>query len=340
MIKKIILLFVLLIVVVTAFVAWKLTGSATAFSGQRYLLYIKTGFGFEEVMQILKKDNVLNDPALFSLLAKKMEVPSKLKAGRFEIKKGASLLQVARILRNGKQLPVNLVITKLRTKEDFARLAGRHLECDSLAVISWLNSADSLQTIGTDTNTVITTIIPNTYTFYWNVTASKLMHRLHDEQKKFWTEERLQKARNLGLTSGEVYTLASIIEEETNKYDEMPLIASVYINRLNKRMLLGADPTVKYAARNFAARRVTKKMIDESAASPYNTYRNAGLPPGPICTPSVKTIDAVLNAADTNYLYFCARSDFSGYHAFAATDAEHLKNARAYWKALDSLKIK
>ncbi|MBX3255261.1 MAG: endolytic transglycosylase MltG [Chitinophagaceae bacterium] len=340
MIKKIILFIVLLLVIVTTFFAWKLTGPATAFSDKRYLLYVKTGSGFDDVMNTLKKDDVLINPGLFLLLAQKLKVPANLKAGKYEIKKDATLLSIARMLRNGKQLPVNLVITKLRTKEDFARFAGRQLECDSLAIISWLNNADSLQTIGVDTNTAVTMVIPNTYTFYWNITASKLMHRLHDEQKKFWTEERLQKASGIELTPREVYTLASIVDEETNKYDEMPLIASVYLNRINKRMLLGADPTVKYAARNFAAKRVTKKMIDESAGSPYNTYRNAGLPPGPICTPSIKTIDAVLNAANTDYLYFCAKADFSGYHAFAATNAEHLKNARAYWKALDSLKIK
>lgn len=340
MVKKIILAIILLVVVVTAFIAWKLAGPGTAFNDSRYFLYVSTGSSFDDVMQILQKDEILKSPGIFSMLARRLEVPARLKAGKYEIKKGASLLSVARMLRNGRQSPVNLVITKLRTKEDFARFAGNKLECDSMAIISWLNNPDSLQTIGVDTNTVTTLVIPNTYTFYWNITASRLMHRLHDEQKKFWTEERLQKAGNLALTPQQVYTLASIVDEETNKYDEMPLIASVYINRINKQMLLGADPTVKYALRNFAAKRVTKKMIDENAHSPYNTYRNAGLPPGPICTPAIKTIDAVLNAASTDYLYFCAKADFSGYHAFAATNAEHLKNARAYWKALDSLKIK
>lgn len=340
MVKKIILAFILLLVIITAFFVWKLAGSGTAFNDKRYFLYIKTGSGFDDVMQTLQHDKVLKSPGIFSMLAHRLEVPARLKAGKYEIKKGASLLSIARMLRNGRQAPVNLVITKLRTKEDFARFAGNKLECDSLAIISWLNNLDSLQTVGVDTNTATTLIVPNTYTFYWNITASRLMHRLHDEQKKFWNEERLQKAHNLGLTPQQVYTLASIVDEETNKYDEMPLIASVYLNRLNKQMALGADPTVKYALRNFAAKRVTGKMIDESAQSPYNTYRNNGLPPGPICTPSVKTIDAVLNTANTDYLYFCAKADFSGYHAFAATHAEHLKNARAYWKALDSLKIK
>lgn len=337
--KLIVSLFVLLLVVIL-FLAWKVTGSNTAFKEDKYALYIKTGSSFENVMQTLRADSVIKDPGLFSFIAKKLNLPPKIKAGKYEIKKGAGIWGIVQTLRNGKQTPVNLVITKLRTKEDFARFAAQRLECDSLAIITLLNNNDSLQSKGLDTSNVMTAIIPNTYSFFWNTTASALFNRLYNEEKKFWKEERLQKARNLGLTPRQVYILASVIEEETNKYDEMPLMASVYINRLNKGMPLGADPTIKFATRNFAARRVTLKMISESAESPYNTYKNKGLPPGPICTPSIKTLDATLDAASTNYLYFCAKPDFSGYHAFAATDTEHFRNARAYQKALNRLKIK
>jgi UPF0755 protein len=340
MLKKVILIIICILLAATLFFAWKVVGSNTAFEGKRYFLYIKTGSDFEDVSATIQKDHVLHNPGIFSLLAKKFDLPQKIKAGKYEIKNGESIINLIRTLKNGKQSPVNLIITKLRTKEDFARFAGKQLECDSTMIINYLNNSDSLKANGFDSNTVMTAIIPDTYTFYWNTTASRLFHKIAAEGKKFWTEERLQKARNVGLTPEQVYVLSSIIEEETNKYDEMPLMASVYINRVNTGMRLGADPTVKFAARNFAARRVTLKMISESAESPYNTYRNAGLPPGPICTPSVKTIDAVLNAASTSYLYFCAKADFSGYHSFAATSAEHLKNARAYQKALDSLKIK
>lgn len=340
MFRKIILPVLLLILVLVIFFAWKVIGPNTSFDGKRYFLYIKTGSGFDDVMQTLRKDDVINNPGLFSFVAGKLGLPEKMKAGKYEIKSGASILTIARMLRNGKQSPVNLIITKLRTKEDFARFAGHQLECDSLAIINYLNNIDSLNKKGLDTNTAMTAVIPDTYTFYWNTTASKVFSKLFTEQQKFWNEDRLQKARNIVLTAQQVYILASIVDEETNKYDEMPLMASVYINRLNKGMRLGADPTVKFAARNFAAKRITLKMIGESAGSPYNTYRNAGLPPGPICTPSVKTLDAVLNAAKTDYIYFCAKADFSGYHSFAATNEEHLKNARAYQKALDSLKIK
>ena len=340
MFKRLVLPFLVLILIVIIFMAWKIMGPNTAFKEEKYYLYIKTGSSFENVMQTLEKDNVINNPGIFRFVAKNTGLPGKIRAGRYEIKRGAGIVGIVQTLHRGKQSPVNLVITKLRTKEDFARFAGRQLECDSAAIINYLNNVDSLQSKGLDTSNVMTVVIPNTYTFFWNTTASKLFNKLYSEEKKFWKEERLQKARTLGLTPRQVYILASVIEEETNKYDEMPLMASVYINRLNKGMPLGADPTVKFATRNFAAKRVTLKMISQSAGSPYNTYRNAGLPPGPICTPSIKTIDATLNATTTDYLYFCAKPDFSGYHAFAVTDAEHFKNARAYQKALDRLKIK
>jgi len=340
MIKKIAIIFILVLLLAGGFLAWKIIGPGTSFAGNKYFLYIHTGSSYSDVLQTLHKDHVLKSPRFFSLIAQKSGLPEKIKAGKYEIRQGESLLNIVHTLKNGKQSPVNLVVTKLRTKEDFARIAGRQLECDSIDIIHYITNNDSLKNFGLDSNAVMTIIIPNTYTFYWNTSAQKLFHRLLSESDKFWTEDRRGKARDIGLTPQQVYILASIIEEETNKYEEMPLMASVYINRLNKDMFLGADPTVKYALRNFAAKRITLKMISESAGSPYNTYRNKGLPPGPICTPSVKTIEAVLNAASTNYLYFCAKADFSGYHAFAATITEHLKNAREYQKALNRLQIK
>jgi len=340
MARKIILPALLFIIIVIIFFAWKIAGPATSFNGEKYFLFIKTGSHFEDVVQILQKDNVIKSPDIFSFVASQLKLPEKLKAGKYEIKKGTSIISIVRALRNGRQSPVQLVITKLRTKEDFARFAGRQLECDSVAIINYLNNIDSLQYPELDSSNVMTAIIPNTYTFFWNTTADKLFSKLYSEMYKFWNTERLKKADSLALTPKQVYILASVIEEETNKYDEMPVMASVYLNRLSRRMPLGADPTIKFATRNFAAKRVTLKMISESAGSPYNTYRNTGLPPGPICTPSIKTIDATLNAKTTSYLFFCAKPDFSGYHAFAATDAEHFRNARAYQKALDSLRIK
>ena len=340
MVKKILLYSLLIIFILAGIVVWKLLGPATSFEGNRYYLYVKTGSNFSDVMKDIHTDNVLVSPWLFEKLSERADLPEKIKAGKYEIPKGMNLVNLVRMLRNGRQSPVNLIITKLRTKEEFAKFAGHQLECDSAEIIDFLDNSDSTRKLGLDSNTIMTMIVPNTYTMYWNTTPSKLVRRMYSESQKFWNEERKDKARKLGLTTEQVYALASIVEEETNKHDEMPLISSVYLNRVNKGMRLGADPTIKFAARDFAARRVTLKMISETSESPYNTYRNGGLPPGPICTPSIKTIDAVLSTEPTNYLYFCAKPDFSGYHAFAETDAEHLKNARAYQKALDSLQIK
>lgn len=340
MVKKLILALIVLILGAAGYGIRKVKGPGTSFESDRYWLYIKTGSDFNSLVQTISRDTVFRNPELFSFVAQKMKLPQKIKAGRYEIKNGASIWGVIQKLLKGEQAPVNLVITKFRTKEDFAKFAGQKLECDSVDIINYLNNPDSLQVAGLDTSNVLTAVIPNTYSFFWNTSASGLFRRLLQEEKKFWKEERVDKARNLGLTTQQVYIIASIIEEETNKYDEMPLMASVYINRLNRGMPLGADPTIKFAIRNFGARRVTRVMINESAGSPYNTYKNKGLPPGPICTPSIKTIDAVLNAASTQYLYFCAKPDFSGYHSFAVTENEHFRNARAYQQALNRLKIK
>jgi UPF0755 protein len=228
---------------------------------------------------------------------------------------------------------VNLVITKLRTKEDFASLAGRKFESDSLQVIEYLNNPDSLKKYNLDTNTVMTAVFPNTYTYFWNITPGKIFEKLIKQYHAYWIPERIELAKERGLTPQTAYILASIVEEETNKQDEKGNIASVYLNRIQKGMRLGADPTVKFALKDFGLRRIYNKHL--FVESPYNTYRVAGLPPGPICTPSSKTIDAVLNSPKTDYLFFVAKSDFSGYHTFAGNYADHMKFAKEYQEALN-----
>ena len=191
------------------------------------------------------------------------------------------------------------------------------------------------QSLGVDTNTLMTIIIPDTYFLNWNTSLKNILQRLQNEQEKFWQKDnREQKAAALNLTPKQVYTLASIIEEETNKNDEKENIASVYINRLHKGMPLAADPTIKFALKNFALKRIYYGYL--TMPSPYNTYKNKGLPPGPICTPQPVTIDAVLNAPKTNYLFFVAKSDFSGYHQFTDNFAEHEKYAKLYQQALNN----
>jgi UPF0755 protein len=339
--KKILSYSLLVLFVIALFFAWRVVGSATSFSEPRKFLYIHTGAASEKaVMQTLKDSGFLKHPGMFNWLAGKLNVWERLRPGKYEIENGSSLLTLARKLRNGSQSPVNLVITKLRTRNDFAGLIGRKFESDSTAMLLFMQSNDSLKKFDLDTNTVMTAVFPNTYSLLWNSEPQKIFRKLNEQRTKFWTDERKQKAQQLGLTPAQVHTLASIVEEETLRNDEKPTVASVYLNRLNKGMNLGADPTVKFAVGDFSLKRILFGHINSTASSPYNTYKNKGLPPGPICTPSETTIDAVLNAAKTDYLFFCAKPNGNGYHAFASNDIDHAKNAKAYQQWLDSLNIK
>jgi UPF0755 protein len=237
------------------------------------------------------------------------------------------------LLKNGRQAPVNLVITKLRTREDLASLIGRKFECDSLSFMRFINNADTLGEFGLDTNTMMTMVFPDTYTYFWNTTPTRIFKKMQAAANAFWTEDRLKQAEARHLNRITAYILASIVEEETTRKDDKPKIASVYLNRISTGMRLSADPTVKFALRRFDLKRVYEKYLQ--VESPYNTYRNEGLPPGPICTPSLESLEAVLHAPDTKYFYFVAKPDFTGYSNFAETYAEHIKNAREYQKALD-----
>jgi UPF0755 protein len=326
---------------VLAWLTWKTIGPATAFEEKSATIYIPSSNPDREaVMGILKEKNILASPGIFSFLASRVGYWEAIKPGKYVIDKGSSVLNILRMLKNGSQSPVRIVINKLRTREDLAGYLGRQMEADSLEILDFFNNPDSTRLFGLDTNNIITAVIPNTYIMYWTTPASKFLRRLYSEREQFWNEERMAKLRKTGLTKETAYVLASIIEEETNKHDEKPVIASVYLNRMKKNMNLGADPTVKFALRNFGLKRITLKHIRESGSSPYNTYMNKGLPPGPICTPSIKSIDAAISPAETDYIFFCAKADFSGYHSFASNEQDHFRNARAYQRALDSLLIK
>ena len=271
---------------------------------------------------------------MFNWVAARLGVWKRLKPGRYEIKKGESILNITRMLRNNRQTPVNLIINKVRTNEDLVNLLAKNFETDSVTVADYISNTDSLNSLGVNTETLMTLIIPNTYTMFWNTPPGKIFRRLKSEKEAFWEKnDRITKAKNIGFSPEQVAIIASIVEEETNKNDEKGNVASVYINRYNKGMALGADPTIKFAMKDFGLKRIYLKYLD--VVSPYNTYRNKGLPPGPICTPSAKTIDAVLNAPKTEYLFFVAKSDFSGYHTFSTNYAEHLQHAKEFSKAQD-----
>ncbi|MBG9377784.1 endolytic transglycosylase MltG [Panacibacter sp. DH6] len=334
--KKIFLYVVGLLLIAGVAFAWLLFGPGTGFNGDKKYLYVRPGNDMQQQVQAqVDTANLFSFPAIFKLAANNAGVWDKLRAGRFEIKKGASIVTVVRMLRNNTQSPVKLVINKLRTKENFARQLGKNFSFDSAAAMNFLSSNDSLLALGVDTNTVFTLLIQNTYFFNWYTQPLTVLERLKEEHQKFWNETRLQQAQEQGLTPEQVYTIASIIDEETNKQEDKGKIASVYINRMNKGMLLGADPTVKYALRDFALKRIYYKHL--AVESPYNTYKYKGLPPGPICIAATSTIDAVLQAPKTDYLFFVANSDFSGYHHFSNSFAEHDKYAKEYQRALDDL---
>ena len=336
MLKKIVIAALLIGALVGIFIGWRFFVSNTNFQEKSKFFYIRTGHAnYREVHQSFIDSNFVKNPGSFDFIANRIEVWKNLRPGRYEIKNGMSLLDIAKMFKNGTQTPVNLTITKIRTKEQLAAMVGRRFECDSSDMIQFMTTPDSLKEFDLDTNTVITAVFPNTYTYLWNSTPSIIFSKLYKEYQKIWTPERIRLAQQHSLTPAQAYILASIIEEETNLKEDKGNMASVYMNRINKGIRLGADPTVKFALKDFSLKRIYEKHT--AVESPYNTYRNFGLPPGPICTPSLETLDEVLNSPSTNYLFFVAKSDFSKRHVFTETYADHLKYAKEYHKALDQL---
>ena len=330
--KKIFLFILSAILILAAFCIWNIWGPTVSVPDGKYF-YIPTGSAYKDVVTNLTQQKIIKKN-WFKLTAKGLKY-NIIKPGRYEIKKGMSLLNLVRMLRNGTQSPLNLTITKLRTKEDLAKKIGSLFECDSLAMITYLNNADTLAHYKLDSNLLMTVVIPDTYTYFWNCTPQRIFQKLVNESKKFWTKERIQKATTLGLTPVKAYILASIIEEETRLKSDKGKIASVYLNRIAVGMPLQADPTVKFSLKDFSLRRLYYKHL--KVESPFNTYLVKGLPPGPICTPSIETIDELLNAPKTDYFYFVASSNFDGSSVFASSYENHTKFAKEYQKALDAM---
>jgi UPF0755 protein len=319
---------------IVGYCAWLVIGPATGFKEDVKYLYIPSDSARQDlVLHIIERDSIVRNLSTFSTIANRFDFWTNIKPGKYKIERGNNVMKIVRELRNGQQEPVKLVIIKFRTKEALAGAIGKKLEVDSLKFISFLDNNDSLRAFGLDSNTSMSALFPDSYTYFWNTTPSKVYKKFYEESQRVWTPERRQKAAAHNLTPTQAYILASIIEEETNDAEDKPIMASVYLNRLNKGIRLGADPTVKFAMKNFELKRIYEKYTE--IESPYNTYRNTGLPPGPICTPSVQTLDAVLNAPQTDYLYFVANSDFSGKHIFSSSYEEHMKHAKLYQQALN-----
>ena len=274
----------------------------------------------------------------FSTLARHSGYADHIRTGRYAIHPGEGALMVFRHLKNGQQTPVSLTIPEVRTIDRLAGALARKLMLDSADVAIHLSDSAYCARWGYDTATVAALFVPNTYDIYWNVGLDRLMERMEKENQKVWNDERRGKAEAMGMTPVEVATMASIIDEETANNAEKPMIAGMYYNRLKAGMPLQADPTIKFALKDFALRRIYHKLL--YIDSPYNTYRYEGLPPGPIKIASIAGIDAVLNHVEHDYLYMCAKEDFSGTHNFARTYQEHLQNAARYTKALNERGIK
>jgi UPF0755 protein len=297
---------------------------------REYELLIPTGSTYAQVLDIMKFNGILRNENSFDWVAGILDYPERIHPGRYVLKYPMSNKDMIRILRSGRQTPVKLVINKFRTKRELAGFVGRKLEADSTELYNLLNDAALLDSFELNAESGLAIFIPNTYEFYWNTSARKFLDKMHSEYQKFWTDERKKLAEAQGLDPIKVSVLASIIEEESQKKPERPTIAGVYLNRLRTGMKLQADPTVKFAVQDFALTRITG--IQTGFQSPYNTYLNTGLPPGPICTPSINALESVLNAEKHNYMYFCASVDSPGYHAFAETFSQHLQYARKYWR--------
>ncbi|MCX2477662.1 endolytic transglycosylase MltG [Pedobacter sp. MC2016-15] len=306
-------------------------------TGKEAYLYIKTGATIDDVYAEIKSKNILSDVGTFSQAAAKMELASRLKPGRYKLDKKMTNRALINKIKAGNQDAVKLKFHNIRRKEDFAGYLAKNLESDSTAFIKVLDSAALVEKYGFTKDNSYTMFIPNTYEMYWNTSPIEFFERMQKEYDKFWTTDRKDKAAALKLSTQQVTVLASIVDAEALYDKEMPIIAGLYLNRLNKGILLQADPTVIFANNDFTVKRVTNALL--RVESKYNTYKYAGLPPGPIMMPSINAIDAVLNYDHNNYIYMCAKEDFSGYHAFAVTKAEHEINANKYRAALNKRNI-
>jgi UPF0755 protein len=300
-------------------------------------LYIHTGTNFNALKKLLSDQNYIRDLRSFERVAQKKNYDSKIKPGRYKILDGMNNNELVNLLRSGKQEPVKVILQNVRNPEELAGKIAAQIEGDSISILNLMHDSAYLREFDAIPATVFTLFIPNTYEFLWNTSADQFIRRMYRERQKFWNEERLTKMKQESLDIAGVIILGSILEKETAKNSEKPVIAGVYINRLRKDWPLQADPTLIFAWNDYSIKRVLNKH--KEIDSPYNTYKHTGLPPGPICLPSITSIDAVLNYEHHAYMYFCAKDDLSGYHNFAVTLAEHNRNAERYQAALKRLNI-
>jgi peptidoglycan lytic transglycosylase G len=301
--------------------------------------YIYSDYQFDDVVHDLyEKGYIINRESFKWVAQKKSNFKNNIHSGRYLLKEGMNNNDLVDLLRSGESVPVKVTFNNVRTTEQLAGKLSKNLECDSSEVIDLLQSKEFVSKYGFNRITILTLFLPNTYQFNWSTTAEGAIERMAAEYKKFWTDERKAKAGKLNLSQSEIAILASIVQAEQSVHsDERPRVAGLYINRIRKGMLLQSDPTIIYGIGDFSIRRVLNRHKDID--TPYNTYKHTGLPPGPINLPSIKSLDAVLNYESHDYIYMCAKEDFSGYHNFAKTYSQHLVYARKYQRELNRRKI-
>ncbi len=300
-------------------------------------ILIACNSSFGSVLDSLKKHDILLDYKAFKWVSKRKKYKDSIKPGKYYFDKEMNTNQIVNMLKAGNQTPVVITFNNIRTFAQLAGVVSKYIEADSLSMLQKLTDPAIPVKYGFSEQTIPCMFIPNSYEFYWTTTPEQFTDRMAAEYKRFWNDTRKAKAAAKGLSPEQVSTLASIVQEETVKNDEKPIVAGLYLNRLKKGMMLQADPTIKFAINDFTIRRILNEHL--LTDSPYNTYKYAGLPPGPINFPEISSIEAVLNAENHKYLYMCAREDFSGYHNFSVTLSGHNRNAQKYQAALNKNRI-
>lgn len=342
--KKLIAIFAVVGIFIAAIFSFYIYKNAftpnTSFSQSEVFVYVPTNATYQQVTELVKP--FVKDIEKFDFVAQKRNYATHVVSGKFLLKKDMSSFDMIRALK--RNVPVKLAFNNQETIAKLAQRLATQIEPDSLALIKAYTNKKFMQENGFNDDTILALFIPNTYEFYWNTPAHKIAAKMVDEYTKFWNQDRLDKAQKLNLTPIQVAVLASIVHKETAKIDERPTIAGVYLNRLSQNMPLQADPTVIFAMKKVSGNfdQIIKRVYSkdtQGTKSPYNTYINTGLPPGPIAMPDISAIDAVLNATKHNYIYFCASVNRLGYHDFAATYQEHQINAKKYADWVNKLGI-
>lgn len=337
--KKILYIFLGIIVIAIALAAYGYSIVSTGFNIDKTVyVYIDENKDYNTLLNEIEDSARVESVSNFDRVASILGYKDNIKTGRYAVTPDMTVYDLLKVLRNGQQTPVKLKFNNIRIKEDLAKRIADQLIFSEESLLNKIDDPEICQSLGFTPEDVVAMFIPNTYEVYWDISIEDFLQRMKKEHSRFWYEKRTAKAKEVGLSPIEVSTLASIVEEECTYSDEYPIVAGLYLNRLRTGQPLQADPTVKFAVGDFSLRRILNKHLEVN--SPYNTYQHIGLPPGPIRIPSIKGIDAVLNYNNNDYLYMCAKEDFSGRHNFARTYAEHQVNATRYRNALNARGIK